>query len=750
MDAVLETLSKKLTAEKKHKECNEKYSGLKTDEERIIFTLNLIKDYDIKLPVKSDIKNVIQSREYNDRATKLFINNPVYCDFDTIIELYTKSIAYAPGARELSLAYANRSAALFKAHLYEDCLEDCERALKLDYPDKWKAKLYARKARCLSSIANLGKSSAASSCQNTIPGSRTTISASSLLDNCSVASSVESSPHNSNTGPSAFTSTSSSLSSWPDSSSGVNLAASSAASSLGNEIAASNTAVSVCSLSSLSSVASSAGDPAASLGEKIEETLCQIRKWLPKMDLKDSGVKLVEKTLNNLQLMGQNDAAFIKFDDERDLPNIIADNKEIRGATSAVAVEYSDVFGKHVRATRDIDIGEILAINEGYATVLMLNKIYTHCAHCLKQTWSGIPCNSCVYAIYCSEQCRRNAWDSYHQIECRIVGPVINMELNHMALMALRLTVCAFNEAGDFQALKDHLAQIDSLPDLRTNGFTNNILDDRKYASVYTLARNTHERSTPDLFGRSLNASFIVYLLAKESMMFGEQFKGDFEEFISLPWVSFIGGLIMRHLQIIPSNVHSVTEDNLDQLPIDRAAALMPFYSLFNHSCNPMVDRRSFGKKIALIAISPIKKGQQIFDNYGQHYAITSKAKRQQKLLQQYHFTCSCQACAENWPLYGNYKSYQDQDLSKTVKKDISRALKKLDQYYTLASRGDVEDKPEIITDLCKMLKILYKYVDLPCTEVNNVMEILKKVYSLLGNRLQSLNSDTITTIINI
>lgn len=88
--------------------------------------------------------------------------------------------------------------------------------------------------------------------------------------------------------------------------------------------------------------------------------------------------------------------------------------------------------------------------------------------------------------------------------------------------------------------------------------------------------------------------------------------------------------------------------------------------------------------------------------------------------------------------------------MTKTIKKDISRALNKLDQYYTLASRGDVEDKPEIITDLCKMLNILYKYVDLPCTEVNNVIEILKKVYSLRGNCLQSLNGDTITKIINI
>nr|ABK56990.1 hypothetical protein GIP_L1_00040 [Glyptapanteles indiensis] len=549
MDGILEVLSQKLTDNKKHGDCFERYSQLKTDQERVTFTLNLLIDYNITFSVKSEVKNVFQSRDFNAKATKLLINNPLNCDFDIIIELYTKSIAYAPGSRELSLAYANRSATLFKARLYEDCLCDCERALKLNYPDKWKAKLFARKARCLSYLAGVDGSS----------------------------------------------------------------------------------------------------DP------KVAEALEQVRLWLPKMDGKDSGVKLVEKTLNSLHLMSQSEAAFVKLDDERHLPSIIVDNEEICGATSALAVEFSEQYGKHVRATRDIKVGEVLSVNEGYATVLMLDKTYTHCAHCLKQTWSAIPCNFCIYAVFCGEDCRREAWKGYHEVECRVTGPMVAMEMNHMALMALRLLVSVVKQAGDLQALKDLLTGIDSLTG-KGLAVVIDSLDGSKYASVYTLARNTERRSVPDLFGRSLNAAYITYLLATESSMLGEQLKGGLTEVSSHPWATFAGGLIMRHLQIIPSNV---TEDNLDQLPIDRAAALMPLYSLFNHSCNPMVDRRSFGKKIAMIAISPIKKGEQIFDNYGQHYAITLKAKRRQKLLQQYHFTCSCQACTESWPLYGSYKSYK-------------------------------------------------------------------------------------------
>ncbi|XP_044020549.1 uncharacterized protein LOC122860698 [Aphidius gifuensis] len=69
------------------------------------------------------------------------------------ITSYTISIAYAPlGSSELSLAYANRSAALFKARLYEDCLLDIERALKSGYPDELKTKLFARQALSLKAL----------------------------------------------------------------------------------------------------------------------------------------------------------------------------------------------------------------------------------------------------------------------------------------------------------------------------------------------------------------------------------------------------------------------------------------------------------------------------------------------------------------------------------------------------------------------------------------------------------------------
>lgn len=70
------------------------------------------------------------------------------------LNFYTQSIAFAlDGSEELSLAYANRSAVLLRVRKYELCLLDINRALKGNYPEHLKSKLYDRKRRCLTEMS---------------------------------------------------------------------------------------------------------------------------------------------------------------------------------------------------------------------------------------------------------------------------------------------------------------------------------------------------------------------------------------------------------------------------------------------------------------------------------------------------------------------------------------------------------------------------------------------------------------------
>ena len=66
------------------------------------------------------------------------------------LKLYTESIICAPEyGPELSLAYGNRSAALFHCAEYRAALGDVQMALKCKYPKNIEYKILQRKAQCL-------------------------------------------------------------------------------------------------------------------------------------------------------------------------------------------------------------------------------------------------------------------------------------------------------------------------------------------------------------------------------------------------------------------------------------------------------------------------------------------------------------------------------------------------------------------------------------------------------------------------
>lgn len=90
-------------------------------------------------------------------------------------------------------------------------------------------------------------------------------------------------------------------------------------------------------------------------------------------------------------------------------------------------------------------------------------------------------------------------------------------------------------------------------------GFTKDgIYSSDKYRSILSLVTHTEKRSVHDLFRRSLDASFILYFVATCTNMFGNPLSKNLSVLIKNMDVTFVGGLIMRHQQLIPSNIHSV------------------------------------------------------------------------------------------------------------------------------------------------------------------------------------------------
>ena len=65
----------------------------------------------------------------------------------------------------------------------------------------------------------------------------------------------------------------------------------------------------------------------------------------------------------------------------------------------------------------------------------------------------------------------------------------------------------------------------------------------------------------------------------------------------------------------------------------------------------------------------------------------------------------------------------------------INHVLRKFNTYVDLATKGNITDKPHIVDDLLQMITVIYNLVPMPCEEMNNVVETLKRVYDLYGNK---------------
>jgi len=156
MDKVLAALNAKLIIAGKHRELTDRYKKLKTDQERVIFTFNIMLEYNIVPNVTGMPKNAKESENLREQGNKIFVksafNNITRVD---ALKLYTKAIAFAPyPSEQLALAYANRSAVLFQLGLHTECIQDIDRALSLNYPDNLRVKLYVRKTECLMILGN--------------------------------------------------------------------------------------------------------------------------------------------------------------------------------------------------------------------------------------------------------------------------------------------------------------------------------------------------------------------------------------------------------------------------------------------------------------------------------------------------------------------------------------------------------------------------------------------------------------------
>lgn len=290
-------------------------------------------------------------------------------------------------------------------------------------------------------------------------------------------------------------------------------------------------------------------------------------------------------------------------------------------ASTALEVVYNEAMGRHVIAKENIVPGQVLAKEKPYFALLLKNQFLVSCAYCLSRSGNLYPCRSCCFVLYCSTECAENAWKEYHNIECPIMATLIDMEFTKLELLALRTVIKARSQYSDWKSLCTAIEDTESRNNTHLHGHTKVndkwVYDSQYYPSIHSLATNMEKRSVSDIFQKCVTAAVYLHLL-KGYTGFLEASTDDSDS------VQCTAKLLLHHIMTSPTNMHGITcniEDGNGNYTeeLNVGSAPYAFLSLLNHSCAPNVVRyNKLGSgEMMLIALRPIKKGMQLFDNYG-------------------------------------------------------------------------------------------------------------------------------------
>ncbi|KAF7995907.1 hypothetical protein HCN44_007014 [Aphidius gifuensis] len=535
------------------------------------------------------------------------------------IEAYTKSIVFAPvGSEELSLAYANRSAVLFRARLYEDCLLDIERALKSGYPDELKTKLFLRQSLCFKALKK--------------------------------SSDIESS------------------------------------------------------------------------------ALASATKWLPNLKKNISNHEMFEKYTKMMNELGK-PRNITTFSPE--IKNNFS--KDITGASDAIDLKKTSNNGQHIVAKRMIKSGEFIYISEPFAATVINELHFTNCWHCSRQTWAGIPCDNCLSIIYCSDICQQKAWDSYHNLECLVLGQLLKSdEMNTQTLLAVKILLKALNSVGGLIELKKKIDNIDSMIN---DGmiFTTDTLDVNTIDNFHRLDY-IKPTSTECKFESALLAVWIVTIFGQKTNVIGS--KMAVAELIDYKSKRkfILGELILRYMMIVQLNTGFFTEIDFGG-SVGQSSVLIPFCKLIKKSCDPNVYWNHFGSNVGFYASKPIKQGKPILLSTAGSYHMIPKINRwiQLEPTTNDHVPCRCTACFESWPTIQSLKSYHDStELPTTMKTEFDDMMSDLNEWQKLIEEGDDDKLLEIKDELISMNDEFYRYITVPCKEISLLYLSLNKLYGRL------------------
>lgn len=293
----------------------------------------------------------------------------------------------------------------------------------------------------------------------------------------------------------------------------------------------------------------------------------------------------------------------------------------------SITIKKNPEFGRHVVATKSLNVGQIVTISKPFASVVN-NTAGSYCLSCHEINKAFIPCDRCTFVRFCSMECKMS--NNAHTFECGS-----NYHSVNYVDIAIKLAIQIILEAlgifkGNATNLKNFVINLLS----RTNKF--------KTQKRPTVIRDAESRLECVM---SLESALHTHIDEQNVRI-------AYNRIMDLPEVRtrfsaeedqlFLIHFLAHNLGVIAMNSFDgrLTGDNNSPY----TGYIYDACSLFNHSCSPNVIKFQRGNTMVGITGRRINKKEQLCISYT-NVEEMNREDRRAMLYKIWKFRCECERC---------------------------------------------------------------------------------------------------------
>lgn len=351
------------------------------------------------------------------------------------------------GSKELTLALANRSAALFHLKRYEEAIRDIDCSLKFGYPRESRYKLYERRARAWLQLgrrqeANRDANDACKYLRETMPDGpvrqKHLDSLEALRNKCREAEGTREMEERHEVGEKRKVGEMDQKEKQQKGPEHDWTMKNQKEERSGNE-----------------RVSKKADDGSKSLKERGESAHMSKEAKTDRTSENQSKVNTCTKCKQvgdgyccRNQTNGVQDfRSFFSSLDGRPRSELVANRvppePEIESFCAGLEVCRSELCGRYTVSKQNFRVGNVIACMKPFAAVLYSDCHPSHCYHCFREVFLPFPCFACSEVVYCDDRCSLAAWNAYHWAECGWMGWMTFDLVGRLGHLAYRVLVAA-------------------------------------------------------------------------------------------------------------------------------------------------------------------------------------------------------------------------------------------------------------------------------------------------------------------